>query len=119
MRIALDPEQVALKEELQGYFSELVTPEVRAGLASATGHFDQGEFGEAGVYKGVIKQLGADGWLGIGWPEEYGGQARSMVDQLIFTDVASLVGAPVPFLTINTVGPTLMQYGTDEQRNEF
>ena len=53
MRIALDPEQVALKEELQGYFSELVTPEVKAGLASASG-----EFGEASAYKGVIKQLG-------------------------------------------------------------
>src|SRR5690349_24073400 len=83
MRIALDQEQVALKEELQGYFSALVTPEVKAGLASATG-----EFGEASVYKSVIKQLGTDGWLGIGWPKEYGGQDRSMVDQLIFTDVA-------------------------------
>ncbi len=50
MRIALDPEQVALKEELQGYFRALVTPEVKAGLASATG-----EFGDAGVYKAVIK----------------------------------------------------------------
>ena len=63
MRIALDHDQVALKEELQGYFARLVTPQVRAGLASATG-----EFGEAGVYKAVIKQLGTDGWLGIGWP---------------------------------------------------
>ena len=87
MRIALDPEQLALKEELQGYFSELVTPEVKAGLSAATG-----EFGEAGVYKGVIKQLGTDGWLGIGWPKEYGGQDRSMVDQLIFTDVAADFG---------------------------
>ena len=42
-----------------------------------------------------------------------------MIDQLIFMDEASLVGAPVPFLTINTVGPTLMQYGTDAQRQEF
>jgi len=114
MRIALDPEQVALKEELQGYFSELVTPEVRAGLASATG-----EFGEAGVYKAVIKQLGTDGWLGIGWPKEYGGQDRSMVDQLIFTDVAADFGVPIPYLTLNTVGPTIMRYGTDEQKAYF
>ena len=111
MRIALDPEQVALKEELQGYFGALVTPEVKAGLASATG-----EFGEAGVYKGVIKQLGTDGWLGIGWPEEWGGQNRSMIDQLIFTDVAADFGVPIPYLTLNTVGPTIMRYGTDEQK---
>jgi 3-oxocholest-4-en-26-oyl-CoA dehydrogenase alpha subunit len=124
MRIALDPEQIALKEQLQGYFSELVTPEVKAGLASATGHFDNarsggGEFGEAGVYKGVIKQLGTDGWLGIGWPTEYGGQDRSMVDQLIFTDVAADFGVPIPYLTLNTVGPTIMRYGTDEQKAYF
>jgi 3-oxocholest-4-en-26-oyl-CoA dehydrogenase alpha subunit len=114
MRIALDPEQVALKEELQGYFGELVTPEVKAGLASATG-----EFGEAGAYKAVIKQLGTDGWLGIGWPEEWGGQNRSMIDQLIFTDVAADFGVPIPYLTLNTVGPTIMRYGTDEQKASF
>src|SRR3954452_12299897 len=114
MRVALDPEQVALKEELQEYFGALVTPEVKAGLASATG-----EFGEAGVYKSVIRQLGTDGWLGIGWPEEWGGQNRSMVDQLIFTDVAADFGGPIPYLTLNTVGPTIMSYGTDEQRAYF
>jgi 3-oxocholest-4-en-26-oyl-CoA dehydrogenase alpha subunit len=114
MRIALDPEQVALKEELQGYFSELVTPGVKAGLASATG-----EFGEAGVYKRVIKQLGTDGWLGIGWPEEWGGQNRSMIDQLVFTDVAADFGVPIPYLTLNTVGPTIMRYGTEEQKEYF
>src|SRR6188472_664459 len=114
MRIALEPEQVALKEELQGYFAELVTPEVKAGLASATG-----EFGEAGVYKSVIRQLGTDGWLGIGWPEEYGGQDRSMIEQLIFTDEAAIAGVPIPYLTLNTVGPTIMRYGTDAQKQEI
>src|SRR3954464_9577699 len=114
MHIALDPEQVALKEELQGYFGALVTPEVKAGLASATG-----EFGEAGVYKAVIKQLGSDGWLCIGWPEEWCGQNRSMLDQLIFTDVAADFGVPIPYLTLNTVGPTIMRYGTDEQKAFF
>ncbi|MDQ4111977.1 MAG: acyl-CoA dehydrogenase family protein, partial [Actinomycetota bacterium] len=79
MRVALDPEHLALRAELQEYFDQLVTPERKAGLASATG-----EFGEAGVYKEVIRQVGADGWLGIGWPKEYGGQARSMIEQLIF-----------------------------------
>jgi alkylation response protein AidB-like acyl-CoA dehydrogenase len=117
MRIALEPDQVALKQELQGYFSELVTPEVKAALGAATG-FD-GEFGEAGVYKSVIRQLGTDGWLGIGWPTEYGGQNRSMIEQLIFTDVAADFGVPIPYLTLNTVGPTIMRYGTDEQKQQF
>jgi alkylation response protein AidB-like acyl-CoA dehydrogenase len=114
MHIALTPDQLSLREELREYFAALVTPEVKAGLASATG-----EFGDDLVYKKVIRQLGTDGWLGIGWPKEYGGQARSMVDQLIFTDAAAVAGVPIPYLTLNTVGPTIMRYGTDEQKEYF
>jgi 3-oxocholest-4-en-26-oyl-CoA dehydrogenase alpha subunit len=114
MHVALTPEQERLREELREYFAALVTPEVRAGLSAASG-----EFGEAGVYKDVIRKLGADGWLGIGWPKEYGGQNRSMVEQLIFTDAAAVAGVPVPYLTLNTVGPTIMRYGTDEQKEYF
>ncbi len=114
MHIALTPDQERLREELREYFAALVTPEVKAGLAAATG-----EFGDDAVYKKVIRQLGTDGWLGIGWPKEYGGQARSMVEQLIFTDVAAIAGVPIPYLTLNTVGPTIMRYGTDEQKDYF
>jgi alkylation response protein AidB-like acyl-CoA dehydrogenase len=128
MRIALTDEQERLRRELRGYFGELVTPEIRAGLATATGaHMDEdgaesgesGEFGDAGVYKSVIRQIGQDGWLGIGWPEEYGGQNRSMMEQLIFTDEAAIAGVPIPYLTLNTVGPTIMRFGTDAQREEI
>jgi alkylation response protein AidB-like acyl-CoA dehydrogenase len=114
MHIALTPEQESLREELREYFAALVTPEVKAGLAASSG-----EFGDAQVYKDVIRRLGTDGWLGIGWPQEYGGQARSMTDQLIFTDAAAAAGVPVPYLTLNTVGPTIMRYGTDEQKEYF
>src|SRR5205085_5673973 len=60
-----------------------------------------------------------DGWLGIGWPEEYGGQDRSMMDQLIFTDEAAIAGVPIPYLTLNTVGPTIMRFGTEAQKSEI
>ena len=114
MHIAFTEEQDALRKELRGYFSELMTPDVQEAMAAG-----QGEYGGGDLYKRLVAQMGEDGWLGIGWPTEYGGQNRSMIDQLIFMDEASLVGAPVPFLTINTVGPTIMEYGTDEQRQEF
>ncbi|QYG93617.1 acyl-CoA dehydrogenase [Iamia sp. SCSIO 61187] len=114
MHIAFTEEQDALRKELRAYFADLMTEDVQEAMASG-----QGEYGGGELYKRLVRQMGEDGWLGIGWPKEYGGQARSMVDQLIFMDEASLVGAPVPFLTINTVGPTLMQYGTDAQRDEF
>ena len=77
------------------------------------------EFGAAEVYKDVIREIGHDGWLGIGWPEEYGGQNRSMMDQLIFTDEAAIAGVPIPYLTLNTVGPTIMRFGTDAQKTEI
>ena len=115
MHIALTPEQEKLRAELREYFEALVTPERRAGLA-ARPMPSRGEFGDADVYKDVIRQIGHDGWLGIGWPEEYGGQDRSMMDQLIFTDEAAIAGVPIPYLTLNTVGPTIMRFGTDAQK---
>ncbi len=122
MQIALTPEQERLRAELRDYFAALVTPERRAGLAASTNAFDDssgGEFGAADVYKDVIREIGHDGWLGIGWPEEYGGQNRSMMDQLIFTDEAAIAGVPIPYLTLNTVGPTVMRFGTDAQKQEI
>ncbi|MBB3664352.1 hypothetical protein FB384_003256 [Prauserella sediminis] len=78
-----------------------------------------GEYGDGVAYKEIVRRLGEDGWLALGWPQEYGGQARSMLDQLIFTDEAAIAGVPVPFLTINTIGPTIMRYGTPEQKEYF
>jgi len=119
MHVALTPEQERLRQELRSYFNDLVTPERRAALSAASGEFSANEFGERAVYREVIAQIGADGWLGIGWPKEYGGQDRSMVEQLIFTDVAAVAGVPIPYLTLNTIGPTIMQYGTDAQKDYF
>ncbi len=119
MHIALSPEQEKLRSELREYFEALVTPERRAALGGSTSDFEGGEFGDAAIYKDVIREIGHDGWLGIGWPEEYGGQNRSMMDQLIFTDEAAIAGVPIPYLTLNTVGPTIMRFGTDEQKAEI
>ncbi len=111
MHIALSEEHLRLRSELREYFAELVTPETRSALAMTTG-----EFGDVEAYKSLIRRLGTDGWLGIGWPEEYGGQDRSMLEQLIFSDEAAIAGIPIPHLTLNTVGPTIMRFGTDEQK---
>jgi 3-oxocholest-4-en-26-oyl-CoA dehydrogenase alpha subunit len=114
MHIAYTPEQERLRVRLRDYFAGLMTPERRAGLARSGG-----DYGDGSVYKEVIRQLGRDGWLALAWPAEYGGQDGSMLDQLIFTDEAAIAGVPVPFLTINTVGPTIMRFGTPEQKERF
>ncbi|MFI7675472.1 acyl-CoA dehydrogenase family protein [Actinophytocola sp. NPDC049390] len=113
MHIAYTPEQEELRRELRAYFATLMTPERREALSGG------GDYGDGEVYKEVVRQMGADGWLALGWPEEYGGQARPMIDQLIFTDEAAVAGAPVPFLTINTVGPTIMRFGTEKQKRFY
>lgn len=112
MRITYTPEQEELRRELRAYFGRLMTPERQEALTSTAG----GEIGVGNVYRETVSQMGRDGWLALGWPTEYGGQARSTMDQLIFTDEAAIAGAPVPFLTINSVAPTIMAYGTDEQK---
>jgi 3-oxocholest-4-en-26-oyl-CoA dehydrogenase alpha subunit len=111
MRLELTPDQQALRKEVRDYFAAMMTPEVEEEMA-------RGEMGGP-LSQRLARRMGADGWLGIGWPEEYGGQNRSPVEQLIFFDEASRAGAPVPLLTINTVGPTIMRFGTEEQRRRF
>ncbi len=111
MDFAFTAAQVALRHELRTYFAALMTPEVDDAL-------HRSGWGGA-LYKDLVRQIGADGWLGVGWPEEYGGQGRTPVEQLIFFDEAQRAAAPVPMLSINTVGPTIMRFGSDEQRERF
>lgn len=111
MYLDLNDEQKALQKELREYFANLVTPEQRV---------EQDEEEEMGAaWRACVRQMGTDGWLGIGWPKEFGGQGRGAVDQLIFYEEANRAGAPVPLVTINTVGPTIAQYGTPEQKGFF
>jgi alkylation response protein AidB-like acyl-CoA dehydrogenase len=114
MDLTYTPEQERLRQELRGYFAALMTPERRAALATP-----DGEYGSGAAYRQVVRELGRDGWLALSWPEEYGGRGASGVEQLIFTDEAAVAGVPVPFLTLNTVGPTIMRFGTAEQKAHY
>ncbi|HEX2381117.1 MAG TPA: acyl-CoA dehydrogenase family protein, partial [Acidimicrobiales bacterium] len=111
MRIAYTAEQEALRHEVREYFAQLMTAEVQAEVAS-------GESGGPACLE-AVRKMGRDGWLGIGWPEEYGGQAKGELEQFIFTNEAWRAGVPLPFLTINTVGKTIMQFGSEEQKKKF
>ncbi|HWP64698.1 MAG TPA: acyl-CoA dehydrogenase family protein [Candidatus Limnocylindria bacterium] len=111
MYIGYTPEQEALRRELRAYYAKLLTPEVREAVHQGRG------VGEA--TRAVVRQMGRDGWLGIGWPVEYGGQGRSQIEQFIFFDESMRAGAPVPMLTINTVAPSIMKFGTPEQKQFF
>jgi alkylation response protein AidB-like acyl-CoA dehydrogenase len=111
MYLDYSPEQHALRKRLRAYLAELITPEMQA-------EYEGGE-GGGPLYREALRRMGADGWLGIGWPEEYGGQGRSPIEQFIFSDEVQRAGFPLPFLTINTVGPTIMKHGSESQKAEF
>lgn len=111
MYLAETPDQQALRKELREYFAALLTPEVRAEL---------GESGEGRpIFRDLVRQMGADGWLGLGWPTEYGGQGRPATDQFIMFDEIQRAHAPFPFVTVNTVGPAIMAHGTQEQKDQY
>ncbi len=112
MRIGYSPEQQALADELRAYFSDLMTPELVDEIRSS---------GEGGgpLYQQALQKMGRDGWLGIGWPTEYGGQGRSTIEQFIFSDEVQRAGYPLPFLTLETVGRTIMAFGNDVQKKDF
>ncbi|WLQ47000.1 acyl-CoA dehydrogenase family protein [Streptomyces poriferorum] len=100
-----------LRRELRAYFAGLMPEDERRRV---------GEEGVGGDrFREVVKRLGSDGWLGSGWPTEYGGQGRSVEDQYVFFDEVQRAGLPFPFVTVNTVGPTLMAYGSEEHRKRF
>jgi alkylation response protein AidB-like acyl-CoA dehydrogenase len=110
MYIDLTPEQRAFREHVRGYLATWVTPEVVSEVRAALG---------GPLYHRVLEQMGTDGWLGISWPKEHGGQGRSFVEQAIFFDEVQRSGFALPFLTLNTVGPTLARFGTEAQRRAF
>jgi len=111
MYLDYTPAQRELREELRAYFARLMTPDLQAELSWKEGG--------GPLYRQALRQMGRDGWLGIGWPQEYGGQGRSPIEQFIFSDEIQRAGFPLPFLTLNTVGPTIMEYGTPEQKRFF
>ncbi|MDT0464854.1 acyl-CoA dehydrogenase family protein [Streptomyces gibsoniae] len=111
MHLDYTPEQQRLRTELRGYFAELVPHNAyaRHGDPAAQKRF----------YRDTIRRLGRDGWLGVGWPKEYGGRGLGAMEQFIFFDEAAQAGVPLPLMALNTVGPTLMRFGTEEQKARF
>ncbi|MFJ9408901.1 acyl-CoA dehydrogenase family protein [Streptomyces sp. NPDC101393] len=104
MHLAPTARQQRLRSELRAYFRELLP---------------HGPIKGAAGQRALLRRIGADGMLGLGWPTEYGGQGRGPDEQFVFFDEAYRAGAPVSMVTLNTVGPTLMKYGTRRQKDYF
>ncbi|MFD4368937.1 acyl-CoA dehydrogenase family protein [Rhodococcus sp. NPDC058521] len=110
MFIDLTDDQRELQAELRRYFSGLISPE-EAEIMKTERH--------GPTYREVIRRMGKDGWLGVGWPVEFGGRGFGEVEQQIFVNEAVRADVPLPSVTLQTVGPTLQEYGTEEQKRKF
>jgi hypothetical protein len=112
MEIDLTSEQRGFRDQLREYLAAMMTDALREELGS-------GWEGGGPEFRKAMRQMGRDGLLGVSWPKEYGGQERSAVEQFIFADEVQAVGFPLPFLTLNTVGPVLREHGSEAQRRSF
>jgi alkylation response protein AidB-like acyl-CoA dehydrogenase len=110
MFLDLTPEQLELRDELRAYFAGLMSPQERAGLLTER---------HGTVYREVVRRMGRDGWLGVGWPAGFGGRGFGQVEQQIFANEAARADVPLPAVTLQTVGPTLQANGTDAQKEFF
>jgi alkylation response protein AidB-like acyl-CoA dehydrogenase len=108
--IDLTDEQRELQAELRRYFSGLISP-AEAEVMRTERH--------GSTYRDVIRRMGKDGWLGVGWPVEFGGRGFGEIEQQIFVNEATRADVPLPAVTLQTVGPTLQKYGTEEQKRKF
>jgi alkylation response protein AidB-like acyl-CoA dehydrogenase len=110
MFLDLTPGQLALRAELRAYFAGLMTQAERAELLTER---------HGAAYRDVVRRMGRDGWLGVGWPVRYGGRGFGQVEQQIFADEAARADVPLPAVTLQTVGPTLTEHGTPWQQDFF
>jgi 3-oxo-4-pregnene-20-carboxyl-CoA dehydrogenase beta subunit len=110
MQLELTTEQAELQTTLREYFASVVTP-AEADALLTTRHGD--------LYRDVVKRMGRDGWLGVGWPKEYGGHGFGGIEQQIFVNEAARRDVPLPYVTLQTVGPVLQAHGTAAQKEFF
>jgi len=108
MKIELSKNQQKLKDELKEYFSALLNKELLSEMSDP-------QFFEGGgpEFKKALKIMGQDGWIGLSWPKEFGGKEFTPIEQYIFVEEIMRTGFPFPFLTTESVGPMIAQYGSD------
>jgi alkylation response protein AidB-like acyl-CoA dehydrogenase len=110
MEFALSPDLLALRDEA-----------LKVGLAAA----ERAEVPEdtwiTGHDRAFAEELGARGWLGMTWPVEHGGGGRPVLERFVVFEALISVGAPIAaaWFADRQMGPTLLQFGTDEQRERW
>ncbi|MEZ5206736.1 MAG: acyl-CoA dehydrogenase family protein [Acidimicrobiales bacterium] len=106
----LPPELAALQAEAEAFADDAI---------ARFGQHDDAWIN--GYAREVSRQLGAKGWIGMTWPVEHGGGGRSALERFVVTEVLISRGVPIAasWFADRQMGPTLIAYGTDEQKRAF
>ena len=112
MDLTYTPEQQAFRKDARSWLEANVPTEALASFDTAEG-FEQ--------HRQWERRLHAGGWAMVPWPVEYGGRGSDLLEWLIFEEEYYRAGAPgrVNQNGIFLLGPTIMEYGTDEQKARY
>jgi alkylation response protein AidB-like acyl-CoA dehydrogenase len=117
---AFTAEQERFRQEVRSFLDRELPPDWVGYLGGTTGdHVVNSSHGWR-VFKDIAGKLGRKGWLSLIWPREYGGQARSYIDYLIFAEEIARRGSPgYNPIAVKMLAPTLIDYGTEEQKQRY
>jgi alkylation response protein AidB-like acyl-CoA dehydrogenase len=113
MEFALTPEQEQFADDFRDYLKRAMPPEVKEEIDNRS------SMEKSPAYKEFICQMGRDGWLGVGWPKEYGGQGRTALEQHIFYEIVAYERITLPLMALNAVGPAIIRVGSEEMKKEI
>ncbi|MFQ5860222.1 MAG: acyl-CoA dehydrogenase family protein [Dehalococcoidia bacterium] len=114
MEFRFAPEEEAFREELRAFLRQELPSDWNG---RAMDYSDDAEW-ELGLR--LRRKMGERGWLSMHWPPEYGGQGASPLRSLIFNEEIVYHGAPGrDMFGTRMLGPTLMLFGTEEQKYTF
>ena len=118
MDFEYSPEQEAFRREFRGWLAANLPPDLRVDdpvddrVAPDRATFERRCQWQKTMHKA--------GWIGIAWPREYGGRGASIMERVIWDEEYAASRAPVlPGMGLNLVGPTIIHWGTDEQRHSY
>jgi hypothetical protein len=117
MDFSLSPEQSAFRSEVREFIEKELPPEWKWGKLA---YYFFGDYERVGSFTRTMAQkLGANGWLSLTWPKEYGGQDASPIFQLILMEELEYHHCPgFDTFGVGMVAPTLIRLGTEEQKRE-
>ena len=111
MEFRFSEQALAFEREVEDFLAVEWSQEVRRALDASPDRYV--------VEREFRRKLADKGWLTMSWPREYGGQERSYEEQYLFQEALNYVSAPGATVGVQQVGPTLMTYGSDEQKASF